>query len=97
MKENINGTYNISYFDFERIIRNIQAFNNVIDDIERCGLSFDAREFRSPTTDLMLLLSDIMVDKTDLIPKYCYRTDEMLEGVEIQDLWQILTEGNDGE
>ena len=56
MKENINGTYNISYFDFERIIRNIQAFNNVIDDIERCGLSFDAREFRSPTTDLMLLL-----------------------------------------
>lgn len=96
MKENMNGTYNINYFDFERIIRNIKALDNVIEDIEKCGLSFDAREFRNPSVDLMLLLSDIMKDKSDLIPKYCYRTDAMLDGMEIEDLWQILTEGNDG-
>lgn len=96
MVEKTNGTYNIDYLDFERIIKNIKALDNVIEDIEKCGLSFDAKEFRNPSIDLMLLLSDIMKDKSDLIPKYCYRTDEMLEGMEIKDLWEILTEDNDG-
>lgn len=93
-KKFVNAQCEFSFYEFKRILDNIKTLWDSIEDAAKIGINFDGRQFRDGMNDMLLTLSTILNDTSNLLPYFCWtknfgRLDDELT---IEQLWDELTE-----
>lgn len=94
MKEYIKTSKELGFYEFSRIIGNIEAMWRTTQKLSDCGVSLDGRQFHDLSTDMLLMLADLLNDKDNLLPYFCWAKDfgKIDDELTLEGLWNILTE-----
>lgn len=94
MKEFIKVSKELGFSEFSRIMGNIEAMWRTTQGLSEYGVSLDGRQFRDLSTDMLLMLADLLNDKDNLLPYFCWSKDfgKADNELTIEGLWNILTE-----
>lgn len=88
----VNVKRELDFYEFKRIISNIQALWRTLECAEEVGVNLEGRQFRDGASDMLLMLSSLLKDDNNLLPYFCWTKDfgELDDELTIETLWNKL-------